>query len=63
MIKVSKDESMALREKYPDLHITITSRQTSHKKYYVPEERKVFYFLERYRTKQQKKFARKVGSH
>lgn len=62
MFKVTKEEAMAIRERYPDVHVTITSKHTSHKKYYAPEERKVFYFLERFRAKQQKKFTKKEGT-
>lgn len=45
MIKVSKDEAMAIRNKMPNVCVTITSRQTNHKKYYAPEEPAVLRFV------------------
>ena len=51
MIQITKEESMALRTKYPDVSIAITSRQTSHKKYYAESSRRVQMFIERFRSK------------
>lgn len=40
MIAISADESSLIRKRFPDVHI----RRTVHK-YYVPEDRKVLFFL------------------
>ena len=58
MFVISKEEAMAIREKYGnEIGITITSRQKKGKRkhYYVEESRKVFFFLERFRKKQTKR--------
>ncbi len=66
MITITKDEAMAIREKYGDeINITITNRHKrgGRKRYYVEETRRVFFFLERYRNKQlRKKTQKKRGS-
>lgn len=58
MINITKEEAMALRAKYGDgVSITITSRnkKNGRKKYYVSEERRNLFFLEKYREKQARK--------
>lgn len=58
MIIISKEEAMALREKYgDDANISITSRHKKggRKKYYLPEEGRLLFFLEKYRNKRQKR--------
>lgn len=37
MIKVTKEEAMAIRELAPDSHVTIVNRQSNHKKYFAEE--------------------------
>ena len=62
MIIISKDEAMAVRERYGDsVHIAITNRtkKSNRKHYYVEETNKVLFFLERYRAKQTRKNAKK----
>ena len=65
MIAITKDEAMALRERYKnDIGITITNRHKKggRKRYYTEETNRVFYFLERYRSKQLRKIQKKRGS-
>lgn len=54
MILITKDEAMAVRAKYGnDAHITIANRQKKggRKKYYMPEENRLMFFIQRYRTR------------
>ena len=54
MILITKEEAMALREKYCNtISITITGRQKNgnRKKYYVEESNRVLNFLDRRRRK------------
>ena len=65
MIQINKEEAMALRAKYgDDIGITITNRHKrgGRKRYYTEETNRVFYFLERYRSKQLRKIEKKRGS-
>ena len=39
MIKVTKEEAMAIRQMAPDSHVTIVNRQSNHKKYFAEENR------------------------
>lgn len=58
MFMITRDEAMALREKYgDDIGITITNRgkRGGRKKYYTEETHRVMYFLERFRNKQNRK--------
>lgn len=50
MISVNKEEAMAIREKFPDITVIITNRQSNHKKYYAPEEPKVLRFVGKLRA-------------
>ena len=62
MIAITKDEAMALRAKYgDDIGITITKRHKKggRKHYYTEETNRVFYFLERFRSKQLRKVQQK----
>lgn len=62
MISITKEEAMALRAKYgDDIGITITNRhkKSGRKHYYTEETNRVFYFLERYRSKQLRKAQQK----
>lgn len=62
MIIITKDEAAAVREKYGDsVHIAITNRKkkSNRKTYYVEETSKVMFFLERYRSRQVRKFNKK----
>lgn len=49
MKQVFKEEAEQLRELFPDVSITITNRQTSHKKYYVAEEQRILRAIEEMR--------------
>lgn len=65
MIAITRDEAIALREKYGDeVGITITNRHKKggRKRYYTEEMNRVFFFLERYRNKQLRKTQKKRGS-
>lgn len=65
MIAITRDEAIALREKYGDeVGITITNRRKKggRKRYYTEETNRVFYFLERYRNKQLRQIKKKRGS-
>lgn len=48
---------MALRAKYPELHITITSKQggAKRKKYYTEDTARVMYFLDRLHGRETKR--------
>ena len=62
MIAITTDEAMALRARYgDDIGITITNRHKKggRKHYYTEETNRVFYFLERYRSKQLRKVQQK----
>lgn len=39
MIKVTKEEAMAIRQMAPDSHVTVVNRQSNHKKYFAEENR------------------------
>lgn len=63
MIKISKEEAMALRAKYgQDVCIAITNRtKKGGRKHYCAEEtNRVLFFIERFRNKQAKRGARHV---
>ena len=45
VIKITQYESAKIRERYPDAVIVILNRQSSHKKYFVEETRKVVRYL------------------
>lgn len=58
MFAISKEEAMAIREKYGnEIHITITNRQKKgkRKRYYVEETQRVTFFLDRLKKKQAKR--------
>ena len=64
MIAITRDEAIALREKYGnEVGITITNRHKKggRKRYYTEETNRVFFFLERYRNKQLRKIKKKRG--
>lgn len=65
MIAITRDEAIALREKYGDeVGITITNRHKKggRKRYHTEETNRVFFFLERYRSKQLRKTQKKRGN-
>lgn len=65
MIVISKDEAMALRERFgADVGITITSRHKrgGRKKYYAEEGYRVQHFLEIYREKRARRVNAKRGA-
>ena len=39
MIKVTKEEAMAIRQHAPKSHVTVVNRQSNHKKYFAEENR------------------------
>ena len=52
MILISRDEALALREKYGDnvgISITNRTKKGGRKKYYVEETQRVLYFIDRFR--------------
>lgn len=49
MVQVTKEEAMEIRKKFPNVHITITSKQTSHKRYWAEETGAVKRFLSKKR--------------
>ena len=53
MIRITKEESEKVREKFPKTHIAITSRQKTHnrKHYYMEENRAAMGWLKKYRMK------------
>ena len=62
MIAITKGEAMALKARYgDDIGIAITNRHKKggRKHYYTEETNRVFYFLERYRSKQLRKVQQK----
>ena len=62
MIVITKEEAMALRDKYGDsIGITITNRHKrgGRKHYYTEETSRVLFFLERLRNKQSRKTQQK----
>ena len=65
MIKINKEEAMAIRAKYGDeIGISITNRHKRgrRKRYYTEETKRVLFFLERYRSKQLRKTQKRRGS-
>jgi hypothetical protein len=49
LIIVSKEESFVLKERFPDVFITVVNKQSKHKKRYVEETPRVLNFLKKYR--------------
>ena len=49
MLQVTKEEAASLKEQYPDLFITITNRNSNHKKYYVEETNRVVNLIRKLR--------------
>lgn len=52
MIVINKEEAFMLRKRFPEIHITITSRNTNHKRYFAPEEPKIMSYIHRLRNPQ-----------
>ena len=50
MIPISKAEAEAIRRTYPNVHVSMTSKQTNHKKYFAPEEPRVLKLLDKMRN-------------
>lgn len=48
LVKISKDEAIALRKAFPDLTMTRTVRQKSNRGYFVEESARVVQFLEKF---------------
>ena len=53
LIRITKEESIEVRKKFPNVHIAITSRQKTHnrKGYYMEENRAAMGWLKKYRMK------------
>ena len=53
MIRITKEESIEARKRFPKLHIAVTSRQKTHnrKNYYMEENRAAMGWLKKYRMK------------
>lgn len=53
LIRITKEESIEVRKRFPNVHIAITSRQKTHnrKKYYLEENRAAMGWLKKYRMK------------
>lgn len=45
MVKINKEEAMAIRKAFPNAHIAITNKQSGHKKYYLEEAGYLMRFL------------------
>ena len=52
IIQITKEESQKMRERFPYVSITITSRQTSHKKYYMEETSAYVKYLKKMRDEE-----------
>ena len=48
--QITKKESLAIRNKFPNVHITIVNRQSSHKRYWCEENRAAMVYLTKMRT-------------
>ena len=46
VLKITQYESTKIRERYPDVVIITLNRQSSHKKYFVEQTRKVVRYLD-----------------
>ena len=53
LIRITKEESVEVRKRFPNVHIAITSRQKTHnrKGYYMEENRAAMGWLKKYRMK------------
>lgn len=53
LIRITKEESIEARKRFPKLHIAVTSRQKTHnrKNYYMEENRAAMGWLKKYRMK------------
>lgn len=53
LIRITKEESIEARKRFPKLYIAITSRQKTHnrKNYYMEENRAAMGWLKKYRMK------------
>ena len=53
LIRITKEESIEVRKKFPNVHIAITSRGKTHnrKRYYLEENRAAMGWLKKYRMK------------
>lgn len=60
MVKINRDEAMAIRKTFPNAHIAITNKQSSHKKYYLEEADYLMRFLKEFRNKKVKYSTLKV---
>lgn len=47
--QITKEESLAIRKRFPDVHITIVNRQSSHKRYWCEERRSAMDYLTKMR--------------
>ena len=53
LIRITKEESIEARKRFPKLYIAVTSRQKTHnrKNYYMEENRAAMGWLKKYRMK------------
>jgi len=53
LIRITKEESIQVRKRFPRVYIVITSRQKTHnrKNYYMEENRAAMGWLQKYRMK------------
>ena len=56
IIKITKEESYKMRERFPNVVIAITNRQSSHKKYYMEESSAVVKYLNQLRREEESKW-------
>lgn len=65
MISITKEEAVALRNKFSDLHIAITNRhkKSRRKHYYTEETNRVLYFLERLRNPRDRRRPDRGNTH
>lgn len=48
--QITKEESLVIRKKFPNVHIAIVNRQSSHKRYWCEENRAAMAYLAKMRT-------------
>ena len=54
--QITKEESLAIRKNFPNVHITIVNRQSSHKRYWCEENRAAMAYLAKIRTGRKAEF-------
>lgn len=62
MIVITKEEAMAIRAKYGEgagIAVTNRHKKGGRKNYYMPEEGRLLFFLERFRNKKEREIIRR----